>query len=206
MNIAVRGLKPIVIWFALSVLALFLWPWALVVFVPLLALTTWFYRDPPRRTPRGEHLLVAPADGKVIEVVEANHPYCGTTTKIGIFMNAFNVHVNRMASAGTVEYMLYVPGRKWIASADKASQDNERFYLGYRSSHGPTVICQIAGLLARRIVCSARKGQSFRAGQRFGMILLGSKVDLYLPAGAVPTVRVGDVTRAGETVVAEVKK
>ena len=118
-------------------------------------------------------------------------------------MNVFSVHVNRMPSSGTIEYLEYAPGKKWFANADKASLENERMYVGYRDEHGPVLLVQIAGLVARRIVCRLRKGDSLERAQRFGMIKFGSKVDVYLPLTAKVTVKLGDQVYAGQTVIAE---
>ena len=141
---------------AVALLLAWLNRWTLIVMLPLAALVFWFFRD-PERTPEGAG-LVSPADGEVIEIYETEHPYTGKALKVGIFMNVFSVHVNRMPSAGTVEYLEYVPGKKWFANADKASLENERMYVGYSSADGPVLLTQIAGLVARRIVCRLKKG------------------------------------------------
>lgn len=180
------------------------WPPALVLTIPMLAIILWFYRDPERNTPQNDRFLISPADGTVIEIFETDHEFTGKALKIGIFMNPFNVHVNRMPSKGTISYLQYVPGRKWVASGDKASEENERMYVGYDSPLGPVLVCQIAGLLARRIVCRLKKGDVLAAGQRFGMIKLGSKVDIYLPDGTDCLVTQGQKVLAGETILAEV--
>lgn len=174
--------------------------WTLVAMLPLLAVVLWFFRD-PERVPDGPG-LVSPADGEVVEIYETEHPYTGRTLKIGVFMNVFSVHVNRMPSAGTIEYLEYVPGKKWFANADKASLENERMYIGYRGEHGPVLLTQIAGLVARRIVCRLKKGDVLDRAQRFGMIKFGSKVDVYLPPSLSCRVKIGQKVRAGETVIA----
>lgn len=176
---------------------------ALWITLPLLALIVQFFRD-PERTPDGAG-FVSPADGKVVEIIETEHPYTGRATKIGIFMDVFSVHVNRMPSSGTIEYLEYVPGSKWFADAAKASEVNERMYVGYKSAHGPVLLTQIAGLLARRIVCPLKKQDRLERAQRFGMIRLGSKVDVYLPPDVKCTVQTGQKVKAGQTVIAEVK-
>ncbi len=178
--------------------------WTLVFTLPLLAAVVWFFRD-PERIPEGDG-FVSPADGKVIEVCEAEHPYTGRALKVGIFMNVFSVHVNRMPSSGVVEYLEYAPGLKWFANAPKASLENERMYVGYRSSEGPVLLVQIAGLVARRIVCRLKKGDRLERAQRFGMIKFGSKVDVYLPLSAKPRVGIGDQVFAGRTVIADFVK
>ncbi|GHV31968.1 hypothetical protein FACS1894167_14770 [Synergistales bacterium] len=142
-----------------------------------------------------------------MEIIEgALDEYAGRTTKIGIFMNGFDVHVNRCPANGTVEVMRYVPGKKWLAFAPKASELNERLYVGIRTEAGRTTLVQIAGILARRIACHTNIGAALARGERYGMIKLGSKVDLYLPDGIEPTVKIGDTVRAGETVIGVIKR
>ncbi len=187
--------------FAATLLLAWFCRWTLVVMLPLLAVVVWFFRD-PERVPEGPG-LVSPADGEVVEIYETEHPYTGKALKIGVFMNVFSVHVNRMPSAGTIEYLEYVPGKKWFANADKASLENERMYVGYRSEHGPVLLTQIAGLVARRIVCRLKKGDVLDRAQRFGMIKFGSKVDVYLPLSLSCRVKIGQKVRAGQTVIAE---
>lgn len=172
----------------------------LILFVPLVV-AVWFFRDPERTPPPDANKWVSPADGKVVELEEVEHAYTGKAIKIGIFMNAFDVHVNRFAAAGVVEYIEYVPGKKWFAIAPKASELNERFYVGARSAHGKFLQVQIAGILARRIVSNVCKGDALDRGARYGMIKLGSKVDVYLPLSVVPAVKIGDRVTAGVTVI-----
>lgn len=178
--------------------------WISVLLLIPLAFVLWFFRD-PERTPASSEGFLSPADGKVVEIFEAEHEYTGKAVKIGIFMSGFDVHVNRFPVRGTIEYLKYVPGKKWFAIAPKASEVNERFYVGAQSEFGRFVLVQIAGLMARRIVCRVRKGDTIDRGARYGMIKLGSKVDIYLPAGVVPSVRTGDMVKAGETVIGVVK-
>ena len=170
-----------------------------------LAMSVWFYRD-PERTPKGEGWL-SPADGKVVEIIEgAEDPYAGKTTKIGIFMSGFDVHVNRFPAAGTIEEIRYVPGKKWFAIAPKASEINERLYVGIATDCGRTTLVQIAGIMARRIVYYKKCGNTLARGERYGMIKLGSKVDIYLPAPVRPAVKIGDRVRAGESIIGVVDK
>lgn len=176
-------------------------PWIGVILLVPLAVIVWFFRDPERTPPDDPNQWLSPADGTVVELDEAEHPYTGKAMKIGIFMDAFNVHVNRFAAAGLVEYTEYVPGKKWFAIAPKASEINERFYVGAQNEHGKFVQVQIAGILARRIVCKVRKGDTLDRGERYGMIKLGSKVDIYLPSSVVPVIKIGDKVTAGETVI-----
>lgn len=184
----------------LTLILAYFCPLTLIVMLPVLALVIWFFRD-PERTPDGPG-LVSPADGKVIEIFETEAPYTGKAIKVGIFMNVFSVHVNRMPSAGTIEYLAYEPGKKWFADADKASLENERMYIGYRSENGPILLTQIAGLVARRIVCRLKIGDLLERAQRFGMIKFGSKVDVYIPLTATLCVKTGQNVKAGQTVIA----
>lgn len=164
-----------------------------------------FFRDPARPGPRDPRLVIAPADGRVVGVGEVNEPDVigGPALRVCIFMNVFNVHVNRHPVDGTVIRRDYRPGRFVNASLDKASEHNEQMSLAVRSARGPVVVRQIAGLVARRIVTDPVVGAAVRQGERLGLIRFGSRVDTYLPAGARPRVAVGDRTTAGVTVIAE---
>ncbi len=163
-----------------------------------------FFRDPERYPQRGPGLAVSPADGKVVEIGMAADPFTGQRRKrVCIFMNVFNVHVNRMPVAGTVEELKYHPGKFLNASLDKASEDNERMSLSVRGAEGGQwTVVQIAGLIARRIVCRVEEGETLGRGERFGMIKFGSRVDLYLPDAYDVAVQVGETVLAGQTVVA----
>jgi len=183
----------------------FVSPWISAILSLPLAVVVWFFRD-PERLPADSSGWLSPADGTVVEVEYTEHEYTGKAVKIGIFMNAFNVHVNRFPVAGTVGYVKYVPGKKWFAFAPKASELNERFYVGAETEYGRFVLCQIAGILARRIVCKAHKGDTLDRGQRYGMIKLGSKVDIYMPLSIIPVVKLADKVVAGETVIGVLKK
>ncbi|MDR1579624.1 MAG: phosphatidylserine decarboxylase [Synergistaceae bacterium] len=175
---------------------------ALAAFLALpFALALWFYRDPDR-TPGGtSDSWVSPADGHVVEIIETTDDFAGRSVKIGIFMNGFDVHVNRFPRDGTVRDIIYVPGKKWFAFAPKASEENERMYVRILTPEGRATLVQIAGIMARRIVCYAKKGDSLARGERYGMIKLGSKVDVYMPEGISPAVCVGDRVKAGESVI-----
>jgi phosphatidylserine decarboxylase len=163
-----------------------------------------FFRDPTRDRVRGEDLVLAPADGKVVGVIALDEPVFlkGAATRISIFMNVFNVHVNRYPVSGTVGYRHYAPGRFRNAMAEKASTDNEQASLGLETARGRVLVRQIAGLIARRIVTDHHLGHAARQGERLGLIRFGSRVDLFLPPAAAVLVRTGERTRAGETVVA----
>jgi phosphatidylserine decarboxylase len=175
-------------------------------------LTVWcayFFRDPERVTPLREGLVVSPADGRVSAVAEVVPPSeldlgTGVRPRISIFMNVFDVHVNRSPVDGRVARIAYVPGKFLNAELDKASDDNERQALTIEMAGGQRIgVVQIAGLLARRIVRFVGEGETLQAGQRFGLIRFGSRVDVYLPQGKGPLVAVGQRAIAGETVLAD---
>ena len=182
------------------------------LFWPLMILTLWsiyFFRDPPRGVPQDDGVLIAPADGLVQMVVPAVPPAelgLGTEplTRISIFLSVFDVHINRAPCAATIAVVAYRPGKFLNAAADKASDENERMALALRRPDGRVIGCvQIAGWVARRIVCYVKPGQAVAAGERFGHIRFGSRTDLYLPAGARLLVAPGQRMIGGETVMAE---
>jgi phosphatidylserine decarboxylase len=164
----------------------------------------WFFRDPERRWIRGEDLIVAPADGKVVSVDEVHEfAFLGAmAVRISIFMNVFDCHVNRYPVSGTIEYRFYNPGKFLNAAGEKASLDNEQSSIGVVNSRGRVLIRQIAGLIARRIVTDHPVGTTVTQGERLGMIRFGSRVDTFLPRGVTVLVKVGDTTRVGVTPVA----
>jgi len=168
----------------------------------------WFFRDPARHTPADPALVIAPADGVVVSVSPAPPPpELGLTEaapqRVCIFMNVFNVHVNRAPVAGTIAAAQYREGKFFNASLDKASEFNERFSIAVRTASGHLIgSVQIAGLVARRIVRKVKPGDTLRAGQRYGLIRFGSRVDVYIPAGSQVQVKLGQITKAGETVIA----
>ena len=182
------------------------------LFWPLMMLTLWsiyFFRDPPRGVPQQDDLLIAPADGLVQMVTAAVPPAelglgPEPLTRVSIFLSVFDVHINRAPCAGTVDVMAYRPGKYLNAAADKASEDNERMAIAFRRADGRVIGCvQIAGWVARRIVCGIKPGQTVAAGERFGHIRFGSRTDLYLPTGARLLVATGQRMIGGETVMAE---
>jgi phosphatidylserine decarboxylase len=177
----------------------FVFPPLSAVFLAAACFLLWFYRDPERRPPENPALWVSPADGRVVEVEATEHSFTGPATRVGVFMSPLDVHVNRVPWDGEVTYLQYVPGKKWVAYGPKASAENERFFLGMETAVGPVLVVQIAGFLARRIVCRARRGQHLTRGERYGMIQFGSKVDLYLPSTVRCVVSVGQKVKAGET-------
>lgn len=165
-----------------------------------------FFRDPPRDAPEGERLVLAPADGRVIAIETVRDPYAGDrqAMRISVFMNVFNVHSNRSPVDGRVERIEYFPGKFVNADLDKASEHNERNALLIRADGGALVGCvQVAGLVARRILCYTRAGDVLRRGQRFGFIRFGSRVDVYLPPGSRLFVGVGEKVHATSTPLAE---
>jgi phosphatidylserine decarboxylase len=176
------------------------------------AATAWcayFFRDPPRVTPVRAGLIVSPADGIVQTVQQALPPpelgfAAVPRTRVSIFMNVFNVHVNRISADGTVTALAYRQGKFFNASLDKASEHNERQTIALRLPDGRDLgIVQIAGLVARRIRCDLTAGQAVRAGERFGLIRFGSRLDVYLPEGAQPLVVPDQTAVAGETIIAD---
>src|SRR6266540_857305 len=178
-------------------------------------LTAWcafFFRDPPRVTPVGDRLVVAPADGKVSRVTNAVPPKellpdLGERAlpRVSIFMSVFDCHVNRSPASGRIERMVYTHGKFFNADLDKASEHNERNSLVIASAGARIGVVQIAGLIARRIVPFVREGSTVSAGERIGMIRFGSRVDVYLPEGVKPLVAEGQTAIAGETVIADLR-
>lgn len=177
-----------------------------------LGLTIWcyyFFRDPVRFTPTGEGLIISPADG-IVSLIEKAVPPAElgmsdqALTRVSVFMSVFNCHVNRAPIAGEVAQIAYRPGKFFNASLDKASADNERNSLCIEMADGRQLaVVQIAGLVARRIVCFTQIGDSLRTGERFGLIRFGSRLDVYLPDGVEPMVSLGQTMVAGETVLAD---
>ena len=193
----------------LFVAIFFGWFWAPILWVGLIV-TAWciyFFRDPPRVTPIDPALVVSPADGRVSAITTGVAPpelHLGEQTRrrVSIFMNVFNCHVNRAPVAGRVTKVAYTPGKFLNADLDKASEDNERNGIVLDSANGPVGVVQIAGLVARRIVCFVGEGSELAQGERFGLIRFGSRLDVWLPIGAGVVVAVGQTAVAGETVIA----
>jgi phosphatidylserine decarboxylase len=195
--------------FAAVTLVLF-WIWDPLGWIGV-GLTVWcyyFFRDPKRSVPVNVGLLVSPADG-VVSLIERAVPPAelemgpGALTRVSVFMSVFNCHVNRAPIAGRVTAVAYRPGKFFNASLDKASEENERNALAIEMADGRKIaVVQIAGLVARRILCWTRAGQTLRTGERFGLIRFGSRLDVYLPEGVEPQVALGQTTIAGETVIA----
>ena len=207
-NINNEGWRFVGIFAAATILLALLWQ-------PLgwlgLVLTVWcyyFFRDPERVTPNIDNVVVSPADGIVQMITKVKAPEelglgDNKFTRVSIFMSVFNVHVNRAPAEGKIIKSVYVPGKFFNATLDKASKDNERQLLAMETKSGKQIaFVQIAGLIARRILCHAKEGQSYKAGERFGLIRFGSRLDVYLPEGVEPQVCLGQIMTAGETVIA----
>lgn len=184
------------------------WPiWIVAVLVTVIALwCAYFFRDPERTGPRGPNVVVAPADGKVLMITEVDEPRFiqGRAIRVSIFMNVFNVHVNRYPVDGRVDFVWYNKGKFFNAAAEKASLENEQMSVGVTTRSGVRILTrQIAGLIARRIVTYSKVGDDARQGERFGIIRFGSRVDVFIPTTSVVKVKLGDLTAAGTTVIAE---
>lgn len=208
-NIHNEGWKFVGIFAAITALLAMIWQ-------PLgwigLVLTVWcfyFFRDPERVTPDKPDLVVSPADGTVQMITKVKAPEelglgDAKFTRVSVFMSVFNVHVNRAPAEGKILKSVYVPGKFLNATLDKASKDNERQILAMKTKGGKTLcFVQIAGLVARRILCEATEGMEYKAGERFGLIRFGSRLDVYLPEGVEPQVCLGQAMVAGETVIAD---
>jgi phosphatidylserine decarboxylase len=206
-----EGYKFVAIFALISAALFFLWE-------PLgwlgVGATVWcyyFFRDPKRSVPQEGQLILSPADG-VISLIEpaVPPPELGmgpdALTRVSVFMNVFNCHVNRAPVAGVITAISYRPGKFFNASLDKASTDNERNSLAIRIADGRQIaVVQIAGLVARRIVCWSKPGNALRAGERFGLIRFGSRLDVYLPDDVAPLVALGQTMVAGESVIADLR-
>lgn len=214
-NVHPEGRKFVVISAALClVFALLSWE---TIAWPLAAVTLWvaaFFRDPIRTTPKGEGLVIAPADGMITMIAEVLPPPemagpealgNGPLTRVSIFMSVFDVHINRAPIAGRISRVAYIAGKFLNADLDKASEDNERQHILVEGDDGTRIgFTQIAGLVARRIVPWIKPGDFVVAGQRVGLIRFGSRVDVFLPAGTAPRVILGQRTIAGETIIARI--
>jgi len=207
-----EGWPFIALFAAVNLLAFLFWSVAGWLLLPLTLWCVAFFRDPERNAPEGAGLVISPADGRLLPLAEAAPPAelgmgDAPRTRLSIFMNVFNVHVNRNPVSGQVVALSYRPGKFFNASFDKASLDNERMSvrlrpLGTLDTAADFAVVQIAGLVARRIVCDLARGQGVQAGERFGIIRFGSRVDVYLPPGYEVLAKPGMMVRAGETVLA----
>ncbi|HEV7960586.1 MAG TPA: phosphatidylserine decarboxylase [Rhizomicrobium sp.] len=210
-----EGWLFIALFAAVNLLALLFSVWLGAILLPLTLWCVAFFRDPQRKTPDGAGLIICPADGRLLPVTLAVPPLElglgeAARPRLSVFMNVFNVHVNRNPVSGTVIAKSYRPGKFFNASFDKASVHNERMSLRLRpegddGGHDLAVV-QIAGLVARRIVCDLAEGQGVQRGARFGIIRFGSRVDVYLPPGTVIAAEAGQTVRAGETILARFER
>ncbi|MBT3923751.1 MAG: phosphatidylserine decarboxylase family protein [Nitrospina sp.] len=182
------------------------WLWATVLFGGLFLFVTWFFRDPERRIPEDPNSIVSPGDGKVVEIIAEKDPLLEETyTRISIFLNVFNVHVNRVPISGKIQATRYNPGKFLNAASHKASLDNEQSAILLNNGHVTILVKQIAGLIARRIVCWAKEGDEYERGQRFGLIRFGSRVDIFVPEGTEIKVAVGDIVSGGSSIIGFLK-
>lgn len=185
------------------------WPiWLLAFGLTVVALwVAYFFRDPQRIGERGDQLVISPADGKVVMVTQVDEPTFmkGPATRVSIFMNVFNVHVNRYPVSGVVQFVEKKAGQFLNAAAPNASMVNEQASIGIATGSNHVLVRQIAGLIARRIVTDSKQGEHVKQGERLGLIRFGSRVDVFLPTDAKLNVKVGDVTYAGVTVLAELR-
>jgi len=206
MPVAREGLPFIIPGLIVTLLLVFFGLLYVAVPVGLLTLfAVYFFRDPDRTGNAGEDAVFSPADGAIIDIRKlegSDNPMGAPATKISIFMNVFNVHVNRIPFKGKILKIKYHPGKFFNASFDKASEQNERNGITLDTENGQRIVfVQIAGLIARRIVCWVEEGDAVDAGQRFGLIRFGSRVDVYLPAGSLVNVRLRQKVKAGNTVI-----
>ena len=183
------------------------WPlWLLAFVLTLVAIwVAYFFRDPERTGERGDAVVVAPADGKVVLITEVDEPTFvhGRSLRVSIFMNVFSVHVNRYPVSGVVAHVSRNAGKFLNAAVEQASLENEQNSVGIESGPHRVLVRQIAGLIARRIVTYGKEGERVEQGTRMGLIRFGSRVDVFMPAGSALRTRLGDVTQAGATVLAE---
>lgn len=166
-----------------------------------------FFRDPERNIPKGDNLILSPADGTVIKIVDIEEPYYfkSKVKRVSIFLSVFNVHINRIPVTGKVEFVKYIPGKFLVAFDHKASEDNEQSVIGIQHKKGKILFKQIAGIIARRIVYHVKEGDSVVAGDRFGLIRYGSRVDMFFPDNVELKVDVDDKVFGGETIIGEYK-
>ena len=203
-----EGYRFVAIFFVVSLVLGFLWEPLMWIGFVLTAWCAYFFRDPERMTPIDDDLVISPADGRVSSIATVLPPEelnlgSEPMLRVSVFMNVFNCHVNRAPMAGTITRVAYRAGKFVNAELDKASHENERNGLVIETKHGAIGVVQIAGLVARRILCWKYENGSLDAGERFGLIRFGSRLDVFLPAGAEPRVSVGQTAVAGETVLAE---
>ena len=204
MRIAKEGYPLILTALALTVVAFAVgWKFAAAIFAFFTLALAGFFRDPERQIPTDEDLVVAPADGRVVSIAEVKHDavFAGTATRLSIFLSPLDVHINRAPVAGKVETVSYHPGKFLAAYKEEASRCNEQNMLKIIDPRGrPFGVVQIAGFLARRIVCRVKSGATLARGERFGLIMFGSRTDLYLPSGCRLEVAEGQRVKGGATI------
>jgi len=182
------------------------WLWVTGLFAGLFLFVTWFFRDPERSIPEDPNAIVSAGDGRVVEIVQEKDPLLdGVYTRVSVFLNVFNVHVNRVPIAGKIQATRYNPGKFLNAASHKASLDNEQSAILLNNGHVTILVKQIAGLIARRIVCWAEEGDEYQRGQRFGLIRFGSRVDIFLPEGTDIKVAMGDIVSGGSSIIGYLK-
>jgi phosphatidylserine decarboxylase len=202
--VAVEGLPFIIPVLLITIISAAVLPvWITIICALLLVFVTAFFRNPQRKIPGDPKAIISPADGKVIEIKEMDEPdfLKARCIRVCVFMNVFNVHINRIPLGGTIKRVQYFPGKFLVASLDKASELNERNAVLIEGAGGVKVlVVQIAGLVARRIVSYVTAGDSVKKGDRFGLIRFGSRLDLYLPLKTKIMVQMGEVVKGGETI------
>ena len=182
------------------------WLWVTGLFAGLFLFVTWFFRDPERSIPEDPNAIVSAGDGRVVEIVQEKDPLLdGVYTRVSVFLNVFNVHVNRVPIAGKIQATRYNPGKFLNAASHKASLDNEQIAILLNNGHVTILVKQIAGMVARRIVCWAEEGDEYQRGQRFGLIRFGSRVDIFLPEGIDIKVAIGDIVNGGSSIIGYLK-
>ncbi len=182
------------------------WLWVTGLFAGLFLFVTWFFRDPERSIPEDPNAIVSPGDGKIVEIISEKDPLLDEAyTRVSIFLNVFNVHVNRVPISGKIQATRYNPGKFFNAASHKASLDNEQSAILLNNGHVTILVKQIAGLIARRIVCWAKEGDEYQRGQRFGLIRFGSRVDIFLPEGTDIKVAIGDIVNGGSSIIGYLK-
>lgn len=197
---------PFILFFAvITVLSVFFkMHWVTAVALILTLFMLYFFRDPDRNTVPGEDLFYSPADGKIVQIRETveDELLNQKMLEVSVFMNAFNVHVNRSPCKGTVSRVKYYPGRFMAAFKEEASKANEHINMVLQCAENTIMVRQVAGLLARRAVCRMKEGDALRQGERYGIIKFSSRVDIFLPLDSMVKVQLGDKVKAGETVIA----
>jgi phosphatidylserine decarboxylase len=167
----------------------------------------YFFRDPERSIPSGQDLILSPADGRIVAIETVEEPlyFKKKVLKVSIFLSVFDVHVNRIPATGQINFLKYVPGKFLVAFAEKASEDNEQSIIGIKHEKGQLLFKQIAGIIARRIVYDVQDGDSVKAGERFGLIRYGSRVDIFFPENTELRISMNEKVRGGETIIGEYK-